>query len=57
MSGSGDSLGHLVLEDDKVNDLPGSSTAIPSQGWSDDLRYGTGTMYLTGPYIFPLLPG
>jgi len=48
MSGLSDNLDYLLLEDDKVNDLPGSSTAIPSRGWSDDLCYGTGTMYLTG---------
>ena len=49
-----DSLEYLLLEDDQVNDLPGSGTAIPSRGWSDDLCYGTGSLYLTGPYIFPL---
>jgi len=48
MSGLSDNLDYLLLEDDKVNDLPGSGTAIPSRGWSDDLCYGTGTMYLTG---------
>jgi len=48
MSGLSDNLDYLLLEDDKVNELPGSSTAIPSRGWSDDLCYGTGTMYLTG---------
>ena len=49
MSGLSDNLDYLLLEDDKVNELPGSGTAIPSRGWSDDLCYGTGTMYLTGP--------
>ena len=53
MSGLSDNLDYLLLEDDKVNDLPGSGTAIPSRGWSDDLCYGTGTMYLTGQYSFP----
>jgi hypothetical protein len=53
MSGLSDNLDYLLLEDDKVNDLPGSGTAIPSRGWSDDLCYGTGTMYLTGPCFFP----
>lgn len=52
MSGLSDNLDYLLLEDDKVNDLPGSGTAIPSRGWSDDLCYGTGTMYLTGQYFF-----
>ena len=41
-------LDYLVLDDDKTSDLPGSGTAIPSRGWSDDLCYGTGTMYLGG---------
>jgi len=53
MSGLSDNLDYLLLEDDKVNELPGSGTAIPSRGWSDDLCYGTGTMYLTGPFRFP----
>ncbi|KAI0044529.1 Tim17-domain-containing protein [Auriscalpium vulgare] len=48
LAGLGDQLDYLVLDDDKTNDLPGSGTAIPSRGWSDDLCYGTGTMYLGG---------
>ncbi|KAI9464168.1 Tim17/Tim22/Tim23/Pmp24 family-domain-containing protein [Boletus coccyginus] len=44
----GDQLDYLVLDDDKLSDLPGAGTAIPSRGWSDDLCYGTGTMYLSG---------
>ncbi|KAJ8522724.1 hypothetical protein ONZ45_g732 [Pleurotus djamor] len=44
----GDKLDYLLLEDDKTSDLPGAGTAIPSRGWSDDLCYGTGTMYLSG---------
>ncbi|KAJ7281890.1 Tim17/Tim22/Tim23/Pmp24 family-domain-containing protein [Mycena rebaudengoi] len=44
----GDKLDYLLLDDDKTNDLPGASTAVPSRGWSDDLCYGTGTMYLSG---------
>ncbi|KAJ7089665.1 Tim17-domain-containing protein [Mycena belliarum] len=44
----GDKLDYLLLDDDKTNDLPGANTAIPSRGWSDDLCYGTGTMYLSG---------
>ncbi|KAF7797196.1 hypothetical protein EIP86_008388 [Pleurotus ostreatoroseus] len=43
-----DKLDYLLLEDDKTSDLPGAGTAIPSRGWSDDLCYGTGTMYLSG---------
>ncbi|OSX64211.1 hypothetical protein POSPLADRAFT_1137606 [Postia placenta MAD-698-R-SB12] len=48
MAGLGDKLDYLLLDDDKTSDLPGSGTAIPSRGWSDDLCYGTGTMYLSG---------
>ncbi|KAJ2934865.1 hypothetical protein H1R20_g2215, partial [Candolleomyces eurysporus] len=44
----GDKLDYLILDDEKTNELPGSGTAIPSRGWSDDLCYGTGTMYLSG---------
>ncbi|KAF8630747.1 hypothetical protein AX17_005342 [Amanita inopinata Kibby_2008] len=44
----GDKLDYLLLEDEKTSDLPGGGTAIPSRGWSDDLCYGTGTMYLSG---------
>lgn len=46
----GDKLDYLLLDDDKTNDLPGAHTAIPSRGWSDDLCYGTGTMYLGGAF-------
>jgi len=44
----GDKLDYLLLDDDKTSELPGAGTAIPSRGWSDDLCYGTGTMYLSG---------
>lgn len=46
-----DQLEYLQLEDDKVSDLPGAATALPSRGWSDDLCYGTGTTYLSGTYF------
>lgn len=59
----GDKLDYLLLDDDKTSELPGSGTAIPSRGWSDDLCYGTGTMYLSGRsfgslsnYLFCLHP-
>ena len=51
LAGIQDQLEYLVLEDDKTNDLPGASTALPSRGWSDDLCYGTGTTYLSGTRI------
>lgn len=44
----GDKLDYLLLDDDKLSDIVGASTALPSRGWSDDLCYGTGTTYLAG---------
>ena len=44
----GDKLDYLLLDDDKTSELPGAETALPSRGFSDDLCYGTGTMYLGG---------
>lgn len=46
----GDKLDYLLLEDDKTTELPGGDTAMPTRGWSDDLCYGTGTMYLSGMF-------
>lgn len=40
-------LEYLSLEDSALSDLPGSQSAIPSRGFSDDLCYGTGITYLT----------
>lgn len=40
-------LDYLSLEDSALSDLPGSRSALPSRGWSDDLCYGTGVTYLT----------
>ncbi|KAF8075078.1 Tim17/Tim22/Tim23/Pmp24 family-domain-containing protein [Lyophyllum atratum] len=48
----GDKLDYLLLDDDKKSELPGAGTAIPSRGWSDDLCYGTGTMYLSAIPVF-----
>ncbi|KKZ68138.1 hypothetical protein GX50_05352 [[Emmonsia] crescens] len=42
-----DTLDYLSLEDSALDNLPGSRSALPSRGWSDDLSYGTGTTYLT----------
>ncbi len=42
-----DTLDYLSLEDSALSDLPGSQSALPSRGWSDDLCYGTGVTYLT----------
>ncbi|KAI9831600.1 MAG: Mitochondrial import inner membrane translocase subunit tim23 [Phylliscum demangeonii] len=40
-------LEYLTLEESALSDLPGSRSALPSRGWSDDLCYGTGVTYLT----------
>lgn len=42
-----DTLDYLTLEDSVLSDLPGSGSALPSRGWSDDLCYGTGVSYLS----------
>lgn len=46
-----DQLDFLNLEEDKTNELPGATTAVPSRGWGDDLCYGTGTTYLSGEQL------
>ncbi len=43
-----DTLDYLSLEDSALSDLPGSQSALPSRGFTDDLCYGTGTTYLAG---------
>lgn len=48
LAGLNETLEYLVLEDEALNTLPGSQSALPSRGWSDDLCYGTGTTYLSG---------
>lgn len=48
MANLGDSLDFLALDDDKLTDLEGAESVLPSRGWTDDLCVGTGTTYLTG---------
>ncbi|KAH0841060.1 hypothetical protein AYO21_06554 [Fonsecaea monophora] len=40
-------LDYLTLDESQLSDLPGSRSILPSRGWSDDLCYGTGVVYLT----------
>ena len=40
-------LDYLSLDESALSDLPGSRSILPSRGWSDDLCYGTGVVYLT----------
>ena len=42
-----ESLDYLSLDESALSELPGSRSALPSRGWSDDLCYGTGVTYLT----------
>ncbi|OAP59456.1 hypothetical protein AYL99_06754 [Fonsecaea erecta] len=39
-------LDYLTLDESQLSDLPGSRSILPSRGWSDDLCYGTGVVYL-----------
>lgn len=48
LAGLGDSLDYLLLDEDKIQELPGGQSALPSRGWTDELSYGTGTTYLSG---------
>jgi import inner membrane translocase subunit TIM23 len=44
----GSNLDYLLLDEAKLQELPGGQSALPSRGWSDELSYGTGTTYLSG---------
>ncbi|CCE64424.1 hypothetical protein TPHA_0H02200 [Tetrapisispora phaffii CBS 4417] len=39
---------YLDLEEEQLSAIEGSQGLIPSRGWSDDLCYGTGAVYLLG---------
>lgn len=41
-------LEYLSIEDELITDLPGAHGVIPIKDWTDDLSYGTGSVYLTG---------
>ena len=45
----------LALDEDKLSDVQGAATVLPSRGWTDDLCIGTGTTYLSGKLVFPVL--
>jgi import inner membrane translocase subunit TIM23 len=44
----GDNLDFLALDEDKLTDVEGAASVLPSRGWTDDLCVGTGTTYLSG---------
>lgn len=39
---------YLDLEDENLTTVEGAQGLIPSRGWTDDLCYGTGAVYLLG---------
>lgn len=39
---------YMDLEEEQLSTMEGSQGLIPSRGWSDDLCYGTGAVYLFG---------
>lgn len=39
---------YMDLEEEQLSTMEGSQGLIPSRGWSDDLCYGTGAVYLIG---------
>ena len=50
LAGLGDNLDFLQLEEDKLTDVHGAQSVLPSRGWTDDLCVGTGTTYLSGEH-------
>jgi len=50
-----DKMDFLALDEDKLSDVQGAATVLPSRGWTDDLCIGTGTTYLSGKLVFPVL--
>ena len=46
LAGLDKGVSYLELEDTALSTLPGSQSALPSRGFTDDLCYGTGTTYL-----------
>ncbi|KAL1408468.1 Mitochondrial import inner membrane translocase subunit tim23 [Vanrija albida] len=48
MADLGDKLDFLALDEDKLTEVQGAASVLPSRGWTDDLCVGTGTTYLSG---------
>ncbi|ODQ82508.1 hypothetical protein BABINDRAFT_5465 [Babjeviella inositovora NRRL Y-12698] len=48
LAGLDKGIEYLDLEDEVLNQTEGAQGLIPSRGWSDDLCYGTGAVYLMG---------
>ena len=49
LAGLDKDLEYLDLDEEKLNTVEGTGNGIlPSRGWTDDLCYGTGTLYVSG---------
>ncbi|WVR04356.1 hypothetical protein IAU60_001357 [Kwoniella sp. DSM 27419] len=48
LAGLGENLELLQLDEDKLTEVEGAASVLPSRGWTDDLCVGTGTTYLSG---------
>lgn len=48
LAGLDKGIEYMDLEDDKLSDIEGAQGLLASRSWSDDLCYGTGTVYLLG---------
>lgn len=49
LAGLDKELEYLDLDEEKLSTIEGTGNGIlPSRGWSDDLCYGTGALYLSG---------
>ena len=48
LAGLGEKLDFLQLDEDKLTDMQGAASVLPSRGWTDDLCVGTGTTYVSG---------
>ena len=50
LAGLGQNLDFLQLDEDKLTDMEGAASVLPSRGWTDDLCVGTGTTYVSGEF-------
>lgn len=41
-------IDYLALDDAALSSIAGSQSVLPHRGWSDELCYGTGTVYVSG---------
>lgn len=48
MANLGENLDFLALDENKLTEMDGAGSVLPSRGWTDDLCVGTGTTYLSG---------